>query len=97
MLTCPTRYAPLAAVGAHILLVAYFTYAVAASLYTSYKSLGPAQDTRARIAQRKRLIPLFSALAVAAALVAADTSYSSASLSYRVWAFEHGLDYYHVS
>ncbi|KAI1417761.1 hypothetical protein F5Y13DRAFT_185091 [Hypoxylon sp. FL1857] len=88
----PVRYAPLAAVGIHIASVIYLTYAIAASLYTSYKSLSPAQDTRSRIAQRKRLVPAFLGLAVAALSLATYTSIASASLSYKTWAYEHGLD-----
>ncbi|KAI0180365.1 hypothetical protein GGR52DRAFT_240714 [Hypoxylon sp. FL1284] len=88
----PFRYTPLAVVGIHLLSIIYSTYAIGASLYTSYKSLGPAQDTRSRLAQRKRLIPVFLALATAALSLATYTSAVSASLSYKTWAYEHGLD-----
>ncbi|KAI1393557.1 uncharacterized protein F4822DRAFT_16706 [Hypoxylon trugodes] len=88
----PVRYIPLAAVGTHLISVVYLTYAIIASLYTSYKSLGPAQDTRSRLAQRKRLVPVFVGLAVAAFSVAAYTSVASAILSYKTWAYEHGVD-----
>ncbi|OTB06894.1 hypothetical protein M426DRAFT_318608 [Hypoxylon sp. CI-4A] len=88
----PMRYAPVAAAGAHLVSVIYLTYAIAASLYTSYKSLGPAQDTRSRLAQRKRLIPAFLGLAVASLALATYTSAASAILSYQTWAYEHGLD-----
>ncbi|XXH04800.1 hypothetical protein Hte_011222 [Hypoxylon texense] len=88
----PLRYAPLAAVGIHLTSTVYLTYATGASLYTSYKSLGPAQDTRSRLAQRKKLVPTFLALATAALSLATYTSVISASLSYKTWAYEHGLD-----
>ncbi|KAI1777793.1 hypothetical protein F4818DRAFT_325859 [Hypoxylon cercidicola] len=88
----PLRYAPLAVVGVHLTSIIYLTYAIGASLYTSYKSLGPAQDTRSRLARRKNLIPVFLALATAALSLATYTSVISASLSYKTWAFEHGLD-----
>ncbi|KAI1105946.1 hypothetical protein F4804DRAFT_302966 [Jackrogersella minutella] len=88
----PVRYAPLAAAGARLVSTVYFIYAIAASLYTSYKSLGPAQDTRSRLAQRKRLVPIFLGLAVTALWFATYTSLASAILSYRTWAYEHGLD-----
>ncbi|CAJ2506195.1 Uu.00g003250.m01.CDS01 [Anthostomella pinea] len=88
----PVRYGPIAFAGAHIYSVVYLTYTVADSLYTSYKSLGPAADTRSRIAQRRRLVPAFLGLAVAAISVAAYSYIASARLSYGNWAYEHGLD-----
>ncbi|KAI1378350.1 hypothetical protein F4677DRAFT_392366 [Hypoxylon crocopeplum] len=88
----PARYAPVAVIGAHLASVVYLTYAITTSLYTSYKLLSPAQDTRSRLAQRKRLVPAFLSLAVAALCLATYTAVSSASLSYRTWAYEHGLD-----
>ncbi|KAI2612106.1 uncharacterized protein GGS25DRAFT_106215 [Hypoxylon fragiforme] len=88
----PLRYAPLAVVGTHLVSVIYLTYAITVSLYTSYKSIGPAQDTRSRLAQRKKLVPAFLGLAVAALCLATYTSTTSAVLSYQTWASEHGLD-----
>ncbi|KAI0840547.1 hypothetical protein F5Y06DRAFT_263039 [Hypoxylon sp. FL0890] len=88
----PVRYTSLAAVGIYLMSVVYLTYAIATSLYASYKSISPAQDTRSRIAQRKRLVPTFLGLAVAALGLATYTSVASASLSYRTWAYERGLD-----
>ncbi|KAI1768730.1 hypothetical protein GGR53DRAFT_349844 [Hypoxylon sp. FL1150] len=88
----PLRYTPLAVVYLHLTSIVYLTYAVGASLYTSYRSLGPAQDTRSRLAQRKTLVPIFLALAVAALSLATYTSATSASLSYKTWASEHGFD-----
>ncbi|KAI0481206.1 hypothetical protein GGR56DRAFT_629338 [Xylariaceae sp. FL0804] len=86
------RYAPLALVATHITSVIYLTYAVGSSLYTSYKSLGPAQDTRSRLAQRKRLAPIFVGLAIAAISLSAYSAATVAKLSYNTWAYEHGLD-----
>ena len=72
--------------------IIYLIYAVTVSLYTSYKSLGPAQDTRSRITQRKKLVPVFLGLSAAALFLATYTSLNSAILSYRTWIYEHGLD-----
>ncbi|KAH9884615.1 hypothetical protein F4778DRAFT_557354 [Xylariomycetidae sp. FL2044] len=88
----PVRYTPLAVTGTQLALIVYLTYAVGASLYTSYKALGPAQDTRSRLAQRKKLAPAFLAIAVVAFSVATYTTIASAVLSYKTWAYEHGLD-----
>ncbi|KAI2636400.1 hypothetical protein GGS26DRAFT_548974 [Hypomontagnella submonticulosa] len=88
----PVRYTPLGLVAAHLTSIVYLVYAIAVSLYSSYKSLGPAQDTRSRLAQRRRLVPIFFGLSVVALSVAAYTSVSSATLSYKTWAHEHGLD-----
>ncbi|KAI1460652.1 hypothetical protein F4805DRAFT_416630 [Annulohypoxylon moriforme] len=88
----PVSLISLATVGIRLISAVYLIYAVAASLYTSYKSLGPSQDTRSRLAQRKRLVPIFLGLAVAALSLATYTSLNSAVLSYRTWVYEHGLD-----
>ncbi|KAI2630873.1 hypothetical protein GGR54DRAFT_584636 [Hypoxylon sp. NC1633] len=87
----PVRYAPLGVIGAHLVSIVYLTYALAASLYTSYKALSPAQDTRSRLAQRKRLVPAFLGLAVVSLCLATYTTGASAVLSYRTWAHEHSL------
>ncbi|KAI1096523.1 hypothetical protein F5B19DRAFT_436887 [Rostrohypoxylon terebratum] len=88
----PVSIISLAIVGGRLISIVYLTYAVAVSLYTSYKSLGPAQDTRSRLSQRKRLVPTFLGLALIALFLAAQTSLQSAIVSYRTWAYEHGLD-----
>ncbi|KAI0010336.1 hypothetical protein F4779DRAFT_578452 [Xylariaceae sp. FL0662B] len=88
----PVKYAPLAKTASYIALIVYLTYAVTASFYASYKALRPAQDTRSRQAQRKRLAPAFFGLAIAAFSLAAYSSIATAILSYKTWAYEHGLD-----
>ncbi|KAJ3561260.1 hypothetical protein NPX13_g9015 [Xylaria arbuscula] len=90
--THPVRYSPLILAAGHVSSIAYFTYAVGDSLYTSYKSLGPGANTRSRINQRQRLVPLFLGLAIAAFLAALTSSVKFATLSYDTWAYEHGLD-----
>ncbi|KAI2466569.1 hypothetical protein F4781DRAFT_405323 [Annulohypoxylon bovei var. microspora] len=89
----PVSFTSLATVGIRLISVIYLIYAVTVSLFTSYKSLSPAQDTRSRLAQRKRLVPIFFGLAVVALSLATYTSLTSAILSYRTWAYEHGLDH----
>ncbi|KAI3336438.1 hypothetical protein HD806DRAFT_5827 [Xylariaceae sp. AK1471] len=86
------RYSPLLLVATHLSSVAYLTYAVGDSLYTSYKLLGPVTNTRSRIAQRKRLVPVFLGTAITSWLVATYYSVTFATLSYKTWAYEHGLD-----
>ncbi|KAI0382910.1 hypothetical protein F5Y04DRAFT_251355 [Hypomontagnella monticulosa] len=88
----PVRYTPLGLVAAHLASVVYLVYTIIASLYSSYKSLGPAQDTRSRLAQRRRLVPVFLGLTTIALFVATYTSVSSVILSYQTWAHQHGLD-----
>ncbi|KAI0887476.1 uncharacterized protein GGS22DRAFT_157242 [Annulohypoxylon maeteangense] len=88
----PLSIISLATVGIRLISILYLIYAVAASLYTSYKSLGPSQDTRSRLAQRKRLVPIFLGLAVTAFSLATYTSLNSVIISYRTWVYEHGLD-----
>ncbi|KAI0847781.1 hypothetical protein F5Y00DRAFT_240399 [Daldinia vernicosa] len=88
----PVRYTPLAVVVTYLTAIVYLTYAIAAGLYASYKSLGPAQDTRSRYAQRRRLVPIFLGLAAVAFSLATYNSVASAVLSYKTWAHEHGVN-----
>ncbi|KAF7533484.1 hypothetical protein G7054_g7039 [Neopestalotiopsis clavispora] len=88
----PPSYVPLAVSATHVGLVVYLTYAVGASLYTSYKSLSPSQDTRQRQEWRRKLSPVFAGLAAVALVSAAYSSISYATLSYKVWADERGIE-----
>ncbi|KAI0453294.1 hypothetical protein F5B21DRAFT_292836 [Xylaria acuta] len=88
----PVRYPPLVLVIGYLASIPYLTYAVGDSLYTSYKSLGPVSSTRSRIYQRRKFVPVFLGLAGTALLVATYYSAQSATLSYKTWAYEHGLD-----
>lgn len=88
----PPSYVPLAVSATHLGLVVYLTYAVGASLYTSYKSLSPSQDTRQRQEWRRKLAPVFGGLAVVALVSAAFSTVSYATLSYKVWADERGIE-----
>jgi heme A synthase len=85
-------YLPLALSGAHLFLVVYLTYAVVVSLYASYKSLGPSQNTRGQIELRARTAPIFVALALASLLLATYSSAAYVILSYKVWAEERGVE-----
>ncbi|KAH8673967.1 hypothetical protein BX600DRAFT_221682 [Xylariales sp. PMI_506] len=85
-------YVPLALTAIHLGLIFYLTYAVGTSLYTSYKFLAPSQDTRRRLAQRSKLVPTFLVLSGVSLLVSAVSFISYASLSYRVWADERGIE-----
>ncbi|KAI1879632.1 hypothetical protein JX265_002586 [Neoarthrinium moseri] len=88
----PPSYIPLALSTTHIGLAVYLTYAVAASLYTSYKSLSPSQDTRKRLERRVKLAPIFLGLAAASLVFATYSSIVYATLSYKAWADDGGFD-----
>lgn len=83
------------ATSAHLTSIVYLTYVVGASLYASYRSLGPSQDTRARKERRFKLAPVFLALATTALSFATYTSINAVCLSYRAWANRHGLELPH--
>ncbi|KAH6654181.1 hypothetical protein BKA67DRAFT_658500 [Truncatella angustata] len=91
----PPSYIPLALSTTHLGLVVYLTYAVGASLYTSYKSLSPAQDTRRRQEWRKKLAPVFAGLAAVALVSTTYSSLSYAVLSYKAWAHERDVELPH--
>lgn len=76
----------------HILAVASLTFEVGRSLYRSYRGLGPAQDTRERIALRSKLIPTFAVLALVSLGYATYASIQHAALSYKSWASVRELD-----
>ncbi|KAK8126048.1 uncharacterized protein PG998_001807 [Apiospora kogelbergensis] len=86
----PPSYVPLGVAVSHLGLVVYLTYAVGASLYTSYKSLSPSQDTRRRLSRRAKLAPVFLGLAATALSWAAYSTVRYATLSYRAWADHRG-------
>lgn len=63
---------------------------VARSLAHSYRSLSPAQDVRLRQGRRRKLVPLFSGLALLSLGTAVYSAYTYTQLSYRVWADARG-------
>ncbi|KAI1312204.1 hypothetical protein F5Y03DRAFT_266966 [Xylaria venustula] len=88
----PVRYPPLILAATHLVALTWSAYAVGASLYTSYKLLGPISGTRSRMHQRQRFTPVFLGFAVVSLVVAIYCSVKSLTLSYNTWAYEHGFD-----
>ncbi|TLD31211.1 hypothetical protein PspLS_02140 [Pyricularia sp. CBS 133598] len=85
-------YVPLAATISHATLAIALTAVVGRGLYFSYKSLPPAQSTRPRLANRERLVPVFSALGALSLALATRSTSQYASISYSKWADERGID-----
>ncbi|ROW12120.1 hypothetical protein VMCG_00723 [Cytospora schulzeri] len=83
-------YTGLAVVVLHVSSAIYFIWTVGKSLSYSYKSLSPSQDVRLRLDQRRRLVPLFSVLALLSLSTALYSAVKYSSLSYRVWADQRG-------
>jgi hypothetical protein len=81
-----------ALVVSHAAAVVYLTSIIGVGLYRSHKGLGPAQDTRQRIVQRKKLTTAFGSLAALGFLLSAGSTLSYMNLSYNVWAAERGLE-----
>jgi hypothetical protein len=77
-------------VALHASSAVYFTLSVARSLAYSYKSLTPAQDVRLRQDRRRKLVPLFSGLALLSLGTAIYYAYTYTQLSYQVWADARG-------
>lgn len=74
----------------HASSAVYFTLSVARSLAHSYKSLSPSQDVRLRQDRRRKLVPLFSVLALLSLGTAIYSAYTYTELSYQVWADARG-------
>lgn len=91
-LTYSPSYVPLVATISHATLAVALTAIVGRGLYFSYKSLSPTQSTRPRLANRERLVPVFSALAALSLALAARSTSQYASISYSKWADERGID-----
>ena len=83
---------PLALVTSHAVAVTYLTYIIGLGLYRSHTALGPAQDTRQRISQRRKLTAAFGSLAAFGLTLAASSTFSYLTLSYRVWASQRGIE-----
>lgn len=78
-------------VTAHIATVIYLVSKIGRGLYGSWKSLSPAQDIRARLASRTKLVPVFAALAALSFILATTSAAQYVLLSYRVWADQRGI------
>lgn len=87
----PSRYTGAAVVALHILSVLYFAQRVFISLYCSYKALPPSQDVRLRLESRRKLVPIFSGLALLALGTAVYGFLAYTSLSFQVWAGQRGI------
>ncbi|KAK3942983.1 hypothetical protein QBC46DRAFT_378629 [Diplogelasinospora grovesii] len=85
------RYTPLLLAISHVAAAVYLTYKVGRGLYRSHQELGPAQDTRHRISQRRKSIPVFASLAAVAFALAVSSGLTYRALSWRFWAHERGL------
>jgi hypothetical protein len=85
------RYAPTFFALSHVTATAYLAYVVSRGLYQSFKALPPSQDTRHRIHRRRVLAPIFGGLALVALVTDAYYKLGYLTLSYKVWADEHGL------
>lgn len=85
------RYIPVALVGAHLVSMVFLTFRISTGLFRSYKALSPSQDTRTRLNQRAKLVPLFTGLAAISVLSAAYSSAKYGLLSYQVWADQRGI------
>ncbi|KAF6840178.1 hypothetical protein CMUS01_04020 [Colletotrichum musicola] len=86
------RYLPSSLVGGHAAMAAYLSVGVARGLYRSYRGLPPSQGTRARMARRSNLVPVFASLAFASLCLACYWTFNYMKLSYRVWADVRGVE-----
>ncbi|KXX79531.1 hypothetical protein MMYC01_203121 [Madurella mycetomatis] len=84
-------YLPLLLAASHGAAAVYFSCVVGVSLYRSQKALGPAHDTRHRIAQRLKLTTAFGSLAALGLVFATTSAWAHLTLSYNVWASERGI------
>ncbi|KAB5558106.1 hypothetical protein GE09DRAFT_100620 [Coniochaeta sp. 2T2.1] len=84
-------YVPTFVALSHVAAAVYLTYTVGRGLYQSFKALPPAQDTRQRIHRRRILAPIFGGLALLALASDAYHKLGYLTLSYKVWADEHGI------
>ncbi|KAF6807704.1 hypothetical protein CPLU01_15762 [Colletotrichum plurivorum] len=86
------KYLPLSLVGGHAAMAAYLSLDVARGLYRSYRGLLPSQGTRARMARRSNLVPVFASLAFASLCLACYWTFNYMKLSYRIWADVRGVE-----
>ncbi|KAK3357368.1 hypothetical protein B0T25DRAFT_538989 [Lasiosphaeria hispida] len=85
-------YIPVALSTLHVFSVTGILYIIGLGLYRSHVELGPAQDTRHRSSQRQKLATAFGSLAALGFSLAATSALSYLTLSYKVWAFERGIE-----
>ncbi|KUJ12736.1 uncharacterized protein LY89DRAFT_699399 [Mollisia scopiformis] len=85
-------YVPTAVVFFHLFAVGYISAIAARSIYRSYVALPPSSATRHREPLRKGHVQTFSILALVSLVFAGYYASRFASLSYRVWATERGIE-----
>lgn len=83
---------PASQLGGHILLTSCLTALVSRTIYRSYLALPPSSATRHRQPLRRNHVRIFISLAFLGLITAGWFGVSGASLSYRVWAIERGVE-----
>ncbi|PQE10352.1 Alpha-mannosyltransferase alg11p protein [Rutstroemia sp. NJR-2017a WRK4] len=83
---------PTLTAGSHILLSASLTALIIRTIFRSYLALPPSSATRHRQHLRRGHVKLFSGLALLSLVTAGWFSLKGASISYRTWALERGVD-----
>ncbi|KAF7897019.1 hypothetical protein EAF00_005247 [Botryotinia globosa] len=83
---------PALQLGGHILLTSCLTALVSRTIYRSYLALPPSSATRHRQPLRRNHVRTFISLALLGLITAGWFGVSGASLSYRVWALERGVE-----
>lgn len=83
---------PASQLGGHILLASCLTALVSRTIYRSYLALPPSSATRHRQPLRRNHVRIFISLALLGLITAGWFGVSGASLSYRVWAIERGVE-----
>lgn len=85
-------FIPILVVSTHLLSVGILSLIAVRTIYRSYIALPPSSATRHRQSRRKGHLRTFSLLALLSLAVAAFFGLEFASLSYRVWAVEQGVE-----
>lgn len=85
-------FLPTLQIGGHILLTICLTALVSRTMYRSYLALPPSSATRHRQHLRRDHVKIFISLALLGLITAGWFGVSGASLSYRVWAAERGVE-----
>lgn len=85
-------YFPFLATLSHQVLIVYLSGVALHTIYRSYVALPPSSATRHREPLRKSYVRVFAALAVLSLAFATVFGVKSATLSYRVWAAERGIE-----
>ncbi|KAB8302218.1 hypothetical protein EYC80_005663 [Monilinia laxa] len=83
---------PTLKLGGHIVLASSLTALIARTIYRSYLALPPSSATRHRQPLRHDHVKIFTSLALLGLVTAVWFGVNGASLSYRVWAAERGVE-----